>query len=172
MSREKAIERIEELEAENERFAEDFDKALSWARDAHKEAIEHRDRMEELEAELDCFRDEIEQEIADLRERTDLLSLVDDIDQADGTQKAAMCIQMLAEDAGRDGRAEMTAREGWNALQRSVDRTSMYDLYREAEGLVDGTVVEFEKRSGQTPSVLMVDRSKGPLPRKYRGGGR
>lgn len=174
-SREDLIERVEALEAENEQLAEELDTALGWARDAHETVAEHHDRIRDLETTIEHLREDVEHDLAELRERTSLLAVVAE-GQTDRDTKAAACIQLLAEDAGEGGTAEMTVREGWNALHRATDRTNMYDVYARAEALVDRVLGPEQQvvvySDGTEPYTLVVDRSAGDLPQKYRRRGR
>lgn len=129
---------------------------------------EQNERIDDLEAENEALRQRVEE----LEEATSLVSQVNESRALDVDDRAVICLQTLANDAGRDGKATMTVSEGWSTLGREFDRTRMYDVLRRAVSLVgDDDVCWFQKesRGSQPPSRLILDRSAGDLPETAAG---
>lgn len=126
------------------------------------------DRIDELEAENEALRERLD----DLEDANSIVADVNDSRAMDVDDRAVVCIQTLANDAGRNGQASMTISEGWSTLGREFDRTRMYDVYKRAEALVDDDAVcwyQKEPRSSNKVSRLILDRTDGDLPEKAAG---
>ena len=115
---------------------------------------EERERRAELEATVDEQAETIsrlQQRIAELDDRTDMLSLVEDADKADGKQRSSALIQHLVraaehrEQRGEPARQAVRRGEAEKALHYpDVDRTTIYDDMRRAERLVgDEDVLQY-----------------------------
>lgn len=115
---------------------------------------EERDRRADLEATVDEQAETIsrlQQRVAELDDRTDMLSLVEDADQADGQQRSAALIQHLVRAAQRREQRDEPARQAVDRAEAEqalhypdVDRTTIYDDMRRAERLVgDEDVLQY-----------------------------
>jgi multidrug resistance efflux pump len=147
--------------------------ALKLAREARKavtelrEELEARDqRIDDLQAELSAVR----QELAELRDRTDLLAMVDSADDADAEVRRAALIQHLHRQAGDSGTARLDREGVETALHHpDVHRTTILQDMREAANLVESDLLRYD---GGPPATITLDLSKGDLPSEYHGGGR
>ncbi|MFB6217607.1 MAG: hypothetical protein ABEH77_00250 [Halobacteriaceae archaeon] len=140
---------------------------------AHDKLAEVERRVAALEEDNDALREELSDVRAEMHERTDLLEIANTVDGLGWRQKGLLLVQNAAEEArGRPdsepARGSLTAKEGLVALQRSVRRETVYDLYEylDEELFADSDVVTYEKepRGHDPPSRLVVDLDGGELP--------
>jgi chromosome segregation ATPase len=106
---------------------------------------EERDRRADLEATVDEQAETIsrlQQRVAELDDRTDMLSLVEDADQADGQQRSAALIQHLVRAAQRREQRDEPPRQAVDRAEAEqalhypdVDRTAIYHDMQRAERL-------------------------------------
>jgi regulator of replication initiation timing len=169
-------DRVGELEAMVEEFKRASRAAFQKAESAESELGEVREEQAALEEEVATLREEkatLEQELDEVRERTDLLQAVRNASSLDSEEQAAVCIQNLHNKAlNNDDRAELPPSEGLTALGHSIDRTSIYDVYRRAERLVgdhDLLWYQSEPRNAEKNSRLILDLTKGSLPSTVAG---
>lgn len=154
------------------RQMEDLRKRADQADSLAKQAIEMVNEKDEIikdqQQEIDALRERLD----DLEDANSIVADVNDSRAMDVDDRAVVCIQTLANDAGSDGNASMTISEGWSTLGREFDRTRMYDVYKRAEALVgDDAVCWYQKepRSSNKVSRLILDRTDGDLPEKAAG---
>ena len=169
-------ERLDDLEAQLQEFKSAAQAAFQKAQAAEQEATECKDRLEAMETDLAAAERENEQlraELAEVRERTDLLQAVKQASALESEEKAAVCIQNLFNKArNNDGKAALPPVEGLSALGNSVDRTTIYDVYRRAERLVgddDLLWYQSEARGSDKNSRLILDLNAGTLPSTVAG---
>ncbi len=163
-------ERVEELEAAVERLSNEFDVAMQVARNATDEADELADEL----AHERQRRKEMEQELEKLTDDRELLNTVRRNAAGDRQAQAAICIQSLARQARKsaNNRASMDANACQDTLQGNIDRTNTYDVFEEAEELVQDTDVVWyqkESRSSKKNSRLIVNLDGGSLPAQVAG---
>lgn len=136
---------------------------------------ERGDRLEARMAEFEARLDEQGERVDDVADRTDLLQHVRRASALKPAERAAVCIQTLATEAGVDGRATMDANGAVKALGGDADRTNMYGPYgvfAKAVDLVgdeDVLWVEQESRASAKNTRLVLDRSAGELPSTVAG---
>lgn len=134
---------------------------------------ELEDTLDETTAERDELRErvaELESDLEEMDERTDLLQNVSENSATSRERRVAILLQTLYEDAAarRDAhpdepsRASMTAREAWNTVRRTVERTMMYHDFQKAEDLVDDADVVWYEDSGTHQLVLDLDAGEPP----------
>lgn len=154
------------------RQMEEVRKRAEQADAVAKMALDLVNEKDEEIAELKAENKELRERIEELEDTNSILAGVNDKRAMTPEDRAIACIQILAMDAGSDGKASMTAKEGWNALDREYDRTRMYDVFRTAESLVGNKDVcwfQKESRSSNKTSRLIVDRTGDDLPEKANG---
>lgn len=137
-----------------------------------KTALDLVNEKDEAIAELKADNEELRAEIEELKDANSIVAQVNDKRAMDVDDRAAVCIQTLANDAGSNGKASMTISEGWSTLGREFDRTRMYDVYKRAESLVEDDNVcwyQKESRGSNKVSRLILDRTEGDLPEKAAG---
>jgi uncharacterized protein YhaN len=148
-----------------ERRAQQADAIAKRTQDRFNEA---RDRIDELETALNAALTEIDE----LREANAMVAHVNDNRALSVDDRAVVCLQTLANDAGTEGRAAMTISEGWSTLGREFDRTRMYDVFKRAESLVGDSDIcwyQTEPRGHTPPSRLILDLSVSTLPDEIAG---
>jgi regulator of replication initiation timing len=159
--------------AAGEVTGEDVKNLASAVERAHEQLAQMHARVDDLEAENDELRAEVTDLREELRERTDLLKIADSVEALGWRQKGLLLVQNAAEEArdrpaSEPSRGMLTAKEARIALQRSVDRTTVYDLFDETAKKVfaDTDVVQYVKkpRGSDPPSHLLVDLDAGELP--------
>ncbi len=168
--------RVDELEEMVGEFKAASKAAFQKAKSAESELGDLREDHADLQTEVETLRDEnaaLEQELDEVRERTDLLQAVRQASSLDSEEQAAVCIQNLHNKAqNNDGRASLSPSEGLSALGHSIDRTSVYDVYRRAERLVgddDLLWYQSEPRNADKNSRLILDLTEGSLPSTVAG---
>lgn len=134
------------------------------------ELAERDQRIDELEVALEEEREaraDLEERVADVEQRTDMLALVDRVDDLDGRQRSAALLQHLKREAeAGDGpdRASLDRDAAERALQfPDVDRTTIYDDMARAERLVGDDAV-----CAYTDGTLRLDLEAGELPAEAR----
>ena len=139
---------------------------------------DEREQRAELEDQL-AARDErihdLEEEVARLDARTDILEVVETADKMTGKQRAVTLVQHLHRAAkARERRDEPAAAavdrdEAEEALHfPDIDRTTVYRDMERAARLVDGRVLRYED------GELVLDLETGDLPGRFtseQGGG-
>ena len=119
-----------------------------------EELRDEQEARRDLQETVDEQRETIarlKRRVAELDDRTDMLSLVEDADKADGQQRSAALIQHLVraaerrEQRGEPPRQAVDRAEAEQALHYpDVDRTTIYDDMRRAERLVgDEDVLQY-----------------------------
>lgn len=168
-----AAERLNDLEAALEKASGRLDAQSKQIDDLREELGEERDARRALQQELRESRETIEElreEISRIDERTDLLELVDDADQLDGEQRAAVLIQHLHKKAkARERRDEPASavidRSGAEEalhFPEELDRTTFYKDMDRAERLVGDTDL-LKYSNGE----LCLDLEEGALPARF-----
>jgi len=119
-------------------------------------------------------RKELESEVEKLTDDRELLNTVRRNAAGDRSAQAAICIQSLARQARRSAknRASMNANSCQDTLQGNIHRTNTYDVFEEAEELVQDTDVVWyqkEERSSKKDSRLIVNLDGGDLPAQVAG---
>lgn len=168
-------EDVEELEAEVERAHKRLDAQAAQIEDLMDALAAEREERSRIENELHV-RDEqiadLQDEVSRLDSRTDLLELVDDAEELDGTQRATVLIQHLHQKAKARERRDKppTAkidREGAeDALHypSDLDRTTFYkDMDRAARLVGDDDILEYDE------GWLTLDLEGGSLPSRFTG---
>lgn len=158
---------------------------------------DHEGRIRDLEARLDAMSkrldtaeqdrsqleydlqqanarvDELEHELEEMERRTDLLKRVDTHNPTSRKERAGLLLQVLYNDAtGSNRRAEMDARAGWENLNRSIDRTAVYDIFDTIVAAVDDEDVAYvqkEDRSSKRNTRLCLDLPEGDVPDEVGG---
>lgn len=162
----------EELTAKVETFRDGL--ASAWAEiDGLKE---HLEEEREARQRLEEANESLQEEIARLDARTDLLRLVESSDDMDAKQRRVALIQHLKQAAernrsrDRDAKASVNRNEAEAALQYpDINRTTIYDDLRKAPGLVqDEDVLWYESSSGGN-SRLKLDLENCDLPGEIVG---
>jgi predicted RNase H-like nuclease (RuvC/YqgF family) len=156
--------------------------ALSTQLDTVREELtEEREERRSLEAALEERDDRIadlETRLEELDARTDLLNVIDDVDQMDGKQRSVTLIQHLKRkaetqrdrDTDESARASVNREEAEDALHHpDVDRTTIYDDMRRAVRLVGDEDVLWYDSGGGTESRLRLDLESGSLPGAVAG---
>lgn len=139
-----------------------------------KKTLETVNRYESRLDEFEERIDEMQAQLDELQDEQRLIGAMGDIIGSDRDKRAALILQTLHNDAkaNQDDRARMTAREAWSVVNRSVDRSQMYDVLRRAETIVDDhDVCQYVERprGSEPPSHLLVDLSEGRLPGMIAG---
>lgn len=160
--------------------SQETEKALALA----KRAL---DRCNELENENQAFQkelrelssenQELRQRIQDLEERDAIADSLIDASRLKVEERAAVCIQTLANDAlkqkrrGRPPKAKMDHNEADAALGGELDRRQLLDALERAGDIVDSEVVEFvrENRAAKKNSRLILNLEAGALPSTVAG---
>jgi predicted RNase H-like nuclease (RuvC/YqgF family) len=139
-----------------------------------------REENDELRSELEAAREQIEaleSEVQRLDARTDLLSLVDDIDGMDAKQRSTTLIQHLKRAAERrrdrdqPAKASLNRDEAETALQHpDVDRTTIYtDMERAAQLVDDDDVLTYTHSDGEKRLILSLEGDRA-LPASINTG--
>lgn len=159
---------IATLQTQIESVEQRAEQADALAKTALDLVNEKDEQIEALEAEIENLQTEVDE----LREANAIVARVNDNRELSVDDRAVVCVQTLANDAGSDGRAAMTIAEGWSTLGREFDRTRMYDVFKRAESLIGNNDVcwyQKEPRGHTPPSRLILDRSSGDLPDTVAG---
>lgn len=156
------------------------------------------DRLEELEARLDAMsrrlevveeqnewlegelkdRDEqierLEGRLDEYERRSDLLDRVAQSSASSRQEKAAVLLQVLHNDASSSSSnsASMDARAGWDNLNRTVDRTTVYDVFEDIVDAVDDEDVCYikrESRSSKKNTRIVLNLDEGHVPSEMAG---
>lgn len=155
------------------------DSAPEW--EARLDALSDRigvleDQNEWMEDELqkrDERIDEAEERIAELERRSELLDRVLQHEDSSRKKRAALLLQVLYNDAvSSNGEAAMDARSGWENLNRTVDRTSVYDIFEEAvEAVGDEDVCHIirESKASKKNTRLVLKPEAGAMPPQIAG---
>jgi len=160
----------DDLAEEVERLREDLNGAVQIARNATQ-------RVADLEDELAHERQrrkELEEQVEKLSDDRELLNKVRRNGADSYATAAAVCIQTLAREARNNAsqRAEMDAKSCVRTLNSTIHRTNTYDVFDEAEQLIDDRDVVWkqkESRSSPKNTRLIVDLSEGDLPAQVEG---
>lgn len=160
----------DDLAEEVERLREDLNGAVQIARNATQ-------RVSELEDEVAHERQrrkELEEQVEKLSDDRELLNKVRRNGADSYSTAAAVCIQTLAREARNNAsqRAEMDAKSCVRTLNSTIHRTNTYDVFDEAEELIDDRDVVWkqkESRSSPKNTRLIVDLSEGDLPAQIEG---
>lgn len=163
-------QRVEELEAAVERLGNEFEVAMQVARNATDDADELAEKLSHERQR----RKEIEKELEKVTDDRELLNTVRRNAAGDRQAQAAICIQSLTRQARKNAnnRASMDANGCQDTLQGNIDRTNTYDVFEEAEQLVEDTEVVWyqkESRSSKKNSRLIVNLDGGSLPAQVAG---
>lgn len=165
---------LKDAETELAEARRDAEAALSVAKRAQRQVTELREERDDLQArlgdELDAFRNEL----ADIRDRTEVFKHVNDVSGMDMDTRAALCVQTAYNEAQRNdaNRGTLTVEEAYKAQGASIDRTRYYDVFVRAEELVGDDDLCFykkEPRGHDPPSRLVVDLEAGSLPSRVAG---
>lgn len=159
---------------------EETEKAVALAKRALQRCNELEDRIESLAAENRELRDEndrLKQRLADVEERDSIADTVIDGKRLKVDERAAVCVQTLANTAYRRKRrgeraaATMDYNEADKALGGELDRRQLLDALERAGELVDSDAVTYkpEPRHTQKNSRLIVDLQAGELPSTVAG---
>lgn len=154
---------------------EDID-ALERRLEAHSNRLDvQADRIEMLEAELKQKADRIDALEAELERQADKTELLDSVVAGESSAKdkrMGRILQALYQHAAPDGSSAMDARAAWENLNRSVDRTSLYDLFEDIVDRVgneDVCWVEREERHAKRNTRLVLDLDGGEPPAAVGG---
>lgn len=134
---------------------------------------EQNEWLEEELQKRDARIDEAEERIAELERRSELLDRVLQHENSSRKKRAALLLQVLYNDAvSSNGEAAMDARSGWENLNRTVDRTTVYDIFDEAvEAVGDPEVcyIQRESRSSAKNTRLVLEPEEGAVPAQVAG---
>lgn len=151
------------------------EQATAHAKEAIKQVNELREVVHDLENKLEAEQEErlrLQAELKGLREDTELVSeMRDNSELTKKDQRAIILVQTLYRDAGPNGKARLTIKDGENTLQSTVSRSQLYPTFKRATELVgDDDVLEFveKPRGSDPPSHLLMNRSAGDVPRQYQ----
>lgn len=154
-----------------------FESFIDWV-----EGLE--DRVEDAETKNQHLREEISRldeenrelraHIQELEQATSLVEKAKQAELSSPEERAVACIQNLKNKADRRNadRVSINAEEGLSAVNHSIDRTSIYDVFRKAESLLgrpDVLWYQSESRSSEKDSRLILDRSSEDLPESVAG---
>lgn len=128
------------------------------------------EQLQERDDRLDAMRDRV----AELERRSELLDRVLQNEDSSRKKRAALLLQVLYNDAvsSASGSASMDARAGWENLNRTVDRTTIYDIFETAVDAVDDESVCYikrESRASNRNTRLILEPEEGPLPDQLSG---
>jgi uncharacterized protein YdcH (DUF465 family) len=154
-----------------------FDSFIQWV-DGLEDRVEHAETQnQELRDELSRMKDDHRQlraRIQELQQATSLLEKAKQAELSSPEERAVACIQNLKNKADRRNanRVAINAEEGLSAVNHSIDRTSIYDVFRKAEDILgrpDVLWYESEPRSSEKDSRLILDRRSEDLPGSVAG---
>lgn len=159
---------------------EETEKAVALAKRALKRCNELEERIENLAVENRELRDEndrLKQRIADIEERDTIADTVINGKRLKVEERAAVCIETLANTAyrrkrrGESASATMDYNGADKALGGELDRRQLLDALERAGELVESNAVEFkaEPRHTRKNSRLIVDLEAGELPSTVAG---
>lgn len=125
--------------------------------------------LKERDERLDTYEERIE----NLERRSKLLDRVLQHEDSSRKKRAALLLQVLYNDAMEsNGSASMDARAGWENLNRTVDRTTVYDIFDaavEAVGDEDVCWVKRETKASKKNTRLILEPEEGALPEQVAG---
>ena len=164
-------DRLDVLEAKVEAFSTALDRARDDIEDLQSQLDEEREERQRLEAENGALQKRLDT----VEARTDMLRIVEDIDDMTGKQRSITLIQHLRREAekqrqrDRKARASVNHDEAERALQYpDVDRTTIYDDMRRAARLVsDEDVLSYDSSGAE--SRLRLDLESGEIPESVAG---
>lgn len=154
-----------------------FESFIDWVEGLEDRVDDAESKNQELREELTRLTDENRELRARVQELEQATSLVEKAKQAELSspeERAVACIQNLKNKAdGRNAdRVAITGEEGLSAVNHSIHRTSIYDVFRKAETLIgrpDVLWYQSEPRSSEKDSRLILDRSAEDLPESVAG---
>jgi predicted RNase H-like nuclease (RuvC/YqgF family) len=169
-SRSELADDLERLQSELDAYSQIVAELETRIDEKNQTITQLEDRMDALERENRQLRHDLDEQ----REKRDWLQAAQQADQMDQDLRAALCVQNLLAKADSTGRqrVSMDNSDGMEALNHSIHRTSVYDVYEKAEKLVGDTDVLWfkrEPRSSKKNSRLILDRTNGNLPRMLAG---
>lgn len=165
-------EKLEVLTAKLETYEDGLDNA--W--DAIDELREERDELRKGLQKKDERINGIEDKIARLDARTDLLELVENANEMDAEQRSTALIQHLKQAAERqrdregEAKASVSPRKAEAVLHYpDVDRTTIYTDMQRAVRLVGNEDVLWYENNGYGDTWLKLNLEAGELPQKFTG---
>lgn len=154
-----------------------FDGLSDWVESLEGQLKDVRQENRELHDEVDRLDEENRKLRARLQEIENNNSLLEKAKQAELSspeERAVACIQKLKNKADATGadRVAIDQEAGWEAVEYSVDRTTVYDIFRKAENILgrpDVLWYQSEPRTSEKNSRLVLDRTEGDLPQSVAG---
>lgn len=134
---------------------------------------EQNEWLEEQLKERDERLDDLQEQVQELERRSELLDRVLQNENSSRKKRAALLLQVLFNEAvTSNGSASMDVRAGYENLNRTVDRTSVYDIFEEAADAVgdeDVCYVVRESRSSKKNTRLVLEPEEGHVPTQIAG---
>jgi hypothetical protein len=154
-----------------------FDSFIDWVEgleDRLDDAETANQHLREEIARLDEENRELRAQLAKVESNSSLLEKAKQAELSSPEERAVACIQKLKNKADRTNsdRVAIDQEKGWDAVNYSVDRTTVYDIFRKAEtilGRPDVLWYQSEPRSSDKDSRLILDRTDENLPESVGG---